>query len=108
MTNLINIKTGEVLDIDASDDQLSEAYKEVKLEMKKLEKIADALQEAIMDRLHEGQKQYGDFWQVQEQNRYRLEYPDKATEKEVKSMIENIEKEYRKPYTLTILKFPKF
>lgn len=105
---MINIETGEVLTIDSSDEQIAEALKVVKLKMNEFEKIASELSSQAMERVKDGQKKFGDYWDIIETKRNVLEFPSKDEEKKVKSMISEIQKPYQKEKISKYLKFPKY
>ncbi len=107
-TRLINIEVGHILDIDCTDEELSDAYKAVCLELKKLEPVKEALQKAILDRVKPHDTKFANFWDIQTQERTRIEFPSKTKEKEVKELIKNIQQPFEKKYSLQIIKFPKY
>lgn len=108
MNKLVNIKTGEVLSVDDDDDKFSEAYRQVQLEIKRLEEISNSLKEVILDRIRPDDKSFGGFWEVQHQTRSKLVFPDKQTEKTFKEAVKRMGKPYEVSFKLDIIKFPKY
>lgn len=106
--NLINIETGESLNEDSSDEQISEALKAVKMKINELQKISDDLNEVAMDRVRPGDKTFANYWSVIEGKRNVLEFPSREEEKKVKETIQNIQAPYQVQKVFRYLKFPKF
>lgn len=105
---LINIKTGEALNVDSSDEELSDALRELTSQMNRLKRIEDALKTTILDRLPKGEKRFANYWTIIEGSRISYHYPDDATGKRVKSAIKEIQRPYAKTVMFTYLKQPKY
>jgi hypothetical protein len=105
---LINIKTGEALDIDVSDEKLSDAYRAVKAELNRLKRIEDALSTAILDRVPKGEKKFANYWTVIESSRVSYHYPDESTKKRIKLAINEMQRPFARTVKFTFLKQPKY
>lgn len=91
---LINIETGEFLDIDADDEVLSNAYKVVDEKIKELKQIHADLQEAIKMRIN-GQETFAGYWKIQYRSSSINESEDyKLLSKEEKKIWNKNKKEF--------------
>jgi len=106
--NLINIKTGMVLDDDCSDEELSDALREVSKEMNRFKRIEDTLKTRILDRVPKGTKRFADYWSVVEGSRISYHYPDDATGKRIKAAIKDLQRPFARTVKFTFLKQPKY
>lgn len=117
---LINIETGESLDIDCPDENLSSAYKAIDEKIKELTQIKDDLNEAIKMRLN-GESKFAGYWDIQyqaprisESEDYKLlSKPDKKIWNKNKKEFDQFKKSIfadilaKKPQVI-VIKHPKF
>lgn len=111
--NLINIQTGETFNEDADDAQVAEAYKQVQIEIKRLEQISDDLKNNILDRLKPDQRTFGDFFNIIHQNRRYLDPKNLPTIQrknfdEAREFIRKLEEEFGELKSSVQIRFPKY
>lgn len=110
---LINIDTGEKLDSNCSDDQLTEALKVCLIQKKELEQIETDLKSVILDRLDGEQKRFGNFFDIRYTRRKYLDV--QGLPKEIKAQyeiltegMETLKKTFAEEIVTPTIYFPKF
>lgn len=104
---LINLGTGELLNTDSDDYQISDAMKEAKTQMRRAEQIYKELNKLAMERIGDDSETFAGFWKVTNQTRTVYEFPNSRVKELVNERIKELKKPYEKKKTITFLALPK-
>jgi phosphoribosylformylglycinamidine (FGAM) synthase PurS component len=104
---LIDVTTGEVMDIDVDNETLEKAYIAIVKQIKPKEEIKEAIAQAIKDRLHDGDKQFGKLT-ITWQDYASMKFPDKDVEREIKAQISEIQKPFVRYSRGSKINLPKY